>query len=139
MATRRKPEFGQGSYAYDESHDELAEITGKVIEGLSLHSHYDQPPSRVGKDAVKIALVLADVYLEMSDDFDEEAEDMLWPIFLGSVVGAVKNADVDEIKNFDDESDIVENVTAHAKAAWRAFAAETGSDEEDEEDEDDDG
>jgi len=138
MAQRRKPEFGQGSYAYDESHDELAEITGKVVEGLSLHSHYDQPPARVGKDAVKIALVLADAYLELSDDFDEDAEDMLWPIFLGSVAGAVANADVDEIKSFDEESDIVSNVKDHAEAAWRAFAAEAGSDE-DEDDEDDDG
>jgi len=139
MAQRRKPEFGQGSYAYDESHDELAEITGKVVEGLSLHSHYDQPPARVGKDAVKIALVLADAYLELSDDFDEDSEDMLWPLFLGSVVGAVKNADVDEIKSFDEESDIVDSAVGHAKAAWSAFAAETGSDEDAEDDEDDDG
>ena len=83
--------------------------------------------------------MLADAYLELSEDFDEDSEDMLWPLFLGSVVGAVKNADVDEIKSFDEESDIVDSAVGHAKAAWRAFAAETGSDEDDEDDEDDDG
>ena len=45
-------------------------------------------------------------------------------------LAAAADALIDEIKSVDEESDIVDSAVGHAKAAWSAFAAETGSDDE---------
>jgi len=138
MASKRKKTFGQGSYSYDESHDEIAVIMGRVLMGLAMNDDYDVSMRVMARDAAKIAGVLSEAYIEMVDSFDEEAEEMVWELFLGNVVGAVANCGSDDIKSFDEDSDIVSDAIEATQAAWGAFAAEAGSDDDDEDEDEDD-
>jgi hypothetical protein len=144
-ARKGKVAFSQDDYEFDEDHEMYHSFYAEVLHSILSHGSHTPGPSAAASQAARITKALLDAYDDLSEDFDDDAADLLEGLFVATIHGTILGADVASIKGRD-QSAIVEGCVEYTKAAWSAYASsveayagEEGDDEdEDDEEEDED-
>ena len=147
---RGRNTFSQGDWGPGDDTEELLDIMSRVSQAILSHRDLDLEPASVGKLAASVTDALYRKYLGlMADaDFDDDAEDCVWELFLSTIQGVILYADAGDFHRKGGIGEIARTCVDNMKGLWSGFAElEHGTvdedddgeeDEEDEEDEDED-
>lgn len=143
MAKKVTKKFAQGDWEMGESTESLMDTMSRALSGILLNPNLDLDRDRAAKAARMFAVEVVDAFDDMmenaSDDFDNDACDVVWELLLATVAPVAASASSDDFRDAGSITEMACTCTSYAKSAWLEFAeADREDGDEDEEDEDDD-